>query len=254
MIGSTQPGKIREYVSAAVSGGSGDDGLIQRFGMLVWPDLPADWQECDRQPSHSAMADVTRVFDRLSRLSLDDIGAQVDEGDEKRPYLRLDPEARAEFADWHAALEQRLRLGEMHPAVESHLAKYRKLIPSLALIYHLAAGGTGPVSANALLAALAWGEYLESHALRVYGAAANVAVDGARTIARHIKRGELGRVFNPRTVKRRGWSGLTEVKAVSDALDVLEDHHWITMREGAPGTRGGRPTTICTINPRVLER
>jgi hypothetical protein len=38
LIGSTQPGRLAEYVRRAVSGGAGDDGLIQRFGLLVWPD------------------------------------------------------------------------------------------------------------------------------------------------------------------------------------------------------------------------
>jgi putative DNA primase/helicase len=38
-------------------------------------------------------------------------------------------------------LEKRLR-GDLHPALESHLAKYRKLVPALALICHLVDGGT----------------------------------------------------------------------------------------------------------------
>ncbi len=38
LLGSTQPGRIAEYMRRAVSGGAGDDGLIQRFGLLVWPD------------------------------------------------------------------------------------------------------------------------------------------------------------------------------------------------------------------------
>ena len=33
MIGSTQPGRLAEYVRRAVTGTSGDDGLIQRFGL-----------------------------------------------------------------------------------------------------------------------------------------------------------------------------------------------------------------------------
>jgi hypothetical protein len=38
MLGSTQPGRISDYLSQAVRGGRGDDGVIQRFGLLVWPD------------------------------------------------------------------------------------------------------------------------------------------------------------------------------------------------------------------------
>lgn len=254
LLGSTQPGKIREYVSAAVGGGSGDDGLIQRFGMMVWPDMPANWCEHDRQPDAKAMAAVTRLFANLSRMTAEDAGATIDIGDEKRPYLRFDLEARAEFADWHGALERRLRLGDMHPAVESHIAKYRKLIPVLALIHHLASGRTGPVGADAVVAALAWGEYLETHANRVYGAATNLAVEGARTIGKHLRRGELGVTFNPRIIQRKGWSGLSDARSVADAIDVLEDHHWISTRDEPTTPRGGRPTTTCNVNPRVFER
>jgi putative DNA primase/helicase len=253
LIGSTQPGKIREYVSAAVGQGSSDDGLIQRFGLLVWPDMPTDWREHDRQPDARAMAEVTRAYARLAALSVDAIGAQVNEGDEKRPYLRFDPDGRAEFQDWHSALERRLRSSELHPAVESHLAKYRKLIPVLALIHHLVGGGTGPVGAASVMSALAWGEYLESHALRLYGAATCAAVEGARTIAKRISKGDLGSTFDPRTVQRRGWSGLSDAKAVADALEVLEEHQWISIREEPSGPRGGRPTVLCTVNPRALS-
>ncbi len=45
LLGSTQPGKLREYVARMISGGAGDDGLIQRFGMMVWPDLSPNWKE-----------------------------------------------------------------------------------------------------------------------------------------------------------------------------------------------------------------
>ena len=38
LLGSTQPGRIAEYIRRAISGAGGDDGLIQRFSLLVWPD------------------------------------------------------------------------------------------------------------------------------------------------------------------------------------------------------------------------
>jgi hypothetical protein len=60
------------------------------------------------------------------------------------PYLRFNIEAYDIFAEWRSALEARLRSGELHVALEAHLAKYRKLVPGLALIYHLADSFTGP--------------------------------------------------------------------------------------------------------------
>src|SRR5215467_10270694 len=69
-----------------------------------------------------------------------------------------------------AAWRFRLRSDSLSPALEGHLAKYRKLVPALALIDHLAEGGNGGVGKEALLRALAMAEYLETHARRIYGA------------------------------------------------------------------------------------
>ena len=55
----------------------------------------------------------------------------------------------------------------MSPALEGHVAKYRKLVPALALINHLADSGDGLVGIEALLKALAFSRYLENHARRV---------------------------------------------------------------------------------------
>ncbi|RMF43339.1 MAG: DUF3987 domain-containing protein, partial [Deltaproteobacteria bacterium] len=44
MLGSTQPGRLASYVRTVLDGGASDDGLLQRFGLLVWPDLPDRWQ------------------------------------------------------------------------------------------------------------------------------------------------------------------------------------------------------------------
>src|SRR5262249_3470472 len=41
LLVTTQPGRIGEYVRRVHASGSGDDGLLQRFGLAVWPDEPA---------------------------------------------------------------------------------------------------------------------------------------------------------------------------------------------------------------------
>ena len=57
VLGNTQPVKLAEYVRRANAGGAGGDGLIQRFGLLVWPDEPVDWKDVDEWP-FSAKRDV----------------------------------------------------------------------------------------------------------------------------------------------------------------------------------------------------
>ena len=98
------------------------------------------------------------------------------------PFLRFTAEAQAEFEPWREKLEARVRSGELPPAIESHISKYRGLVPRLALITHLIDVGSGQVGIEALLCALMWAEYLEAHALRLYGA----GVEPARAVARSI--------------------------------------------------------------------
>lgn len=254
MVGSTQPGRIKDYLSAAMRGGAFDDGMIQRFGMMVWPDLNPNWHDKDREPDPVARKEAFRVFDRLDSLSPDDIGAQRDPFCDDGAFLRFDPEGLDEFLAWRIRHEARLRSGELHPAMESHLAKYRKLIPSLALIHHLASGGSGAVGVLSVLSALAWGEFLESHAQRIYSAASDMSADAAKEILRHLRNGDLGPEFSEREIYRKGWSGLASASAVSDALDVLIEHGWIKAREIPSGSSGGRPTTQYLANPKGLRR
>ena len=131
--------------------------------------------------------------------------------------------AREEFADWRKRLELRLRSDELSPALEGHFAKYRKLVPSLALINHLAHGGEGAVGQPALRKALAFSRYLESHAHRVYGAADMVELAAGEAILARIRAGELADGFTARDVHQRGWSGLTERDWVQAELDLLVD-------------------------------
>ncbi len=248
LLGSTQPGKIRDYVSRVISGGSGDDGLIQRFGMMVWPDLDPNWKEADRQPCPIARADAFAAFDRLAQLTPESVGAEVDGYHPDRAYLRFDEEAQAEFRIWMSTLEHRLRRDEMHPAMESHLSKYRKLVPVLALIHHLISGRSGRVALDSLVSACAWGEYLESHALRVYGAAIDDSVNGAKTILRRVKAGDLGMTFTRQELHQKKWSGLTELQPVIDAVERLEAHNFLRIKKVETG---GRPSIVCTMSPKV---
>lgn len=255
LLGSTQPGRIAEYVRHAVRGGAGDDGLIQRFGLLVWPETGGEWRNVDRWPDGDAKKEAHRVFDYFDKLDPATVGAQQDtdpNGDpEGIPFLRFSQEAGEAFLEWRSDLEKRLRGGDLHPALESHLAKYRKLVPSLALILHLANNGTGPISERASLQALAWAEYLETHARRAYSSVSAPEVSAAKAIIHRIRKGDLPREFSGWQVWRQGWAMLADRELVADALRLLTDLGWlaVTMRDDT----GGRPATTYAVNPRAFS-
>ena len=250
LLGSTQPGRLAEYVRRAHAGAAGDDGLIQRFGLLVWPDQKPRWEDIDRSPNSEAKEAAWRCFEDFDSLLPGAIGAETDQF-EAVPFLRFDEAAQADFLEWRKSLESKLRSDELTPAMASHLAKYRKLVPSLALINHLADGGTGPVNQVALLRALELAEYLESHAHRAYGAGAEAEVAAAKAILAHIRKGDIDDNFCARDIYRRGWGKLKDRDQVVAGLNLLSDLDWIVAGESGKPPEGGRPTTRYRINPRA---
>jgi putative DNA primase/helicase len=159
------------------------------------------------------------------------------------------------FLEWRRELERKLRANEdsrLHPALESHFAKYRKLVPALALINHLADVGQGMVGKAAVMRALGLVTYLETHAVRAYGAGPEAETAAAKAILSRIRKGDLKDGFSARDVRRHRWSGLSEGDRVQAGLDLLCDLDWIVPEEKRHAA-AGRPTTTYRINPRALQ-
>jgi putative DNA primase/helicase len=249
ILGSTQPSRISEYLHRAVNGGRGDDGLIQRFGMMVWPDIARDWTLIDRAPDPAARKAAHDVFARLDKLDWRAVKARKDRdqsGEEDGfAYLRFDAEAYQRFVGWRTELERRLRTGDLQPALESHLAKYRKLVPGIALICHLVDGGTGPVTDASAARAIRWATYLETHARRAYASVTVVAADSARAILEKIWAGKLKAEFTCKDVWRPQWSKLSDRKLVQAGLDLLEDYDWLVAKRVETK---GRPSVMYTLS------
>jgi hypothetical protein len=250
LLGSTQPGRIAEYMRRATAGGAGDDGLIQRFGLLVWPNQSPEWREIDRFPDTVARKTAFDTFQRLDVLNAVDSGAERDPYD-TLPYLRLDTTALGIFGEWRSDLEARLRSNELSPALESHLSKYRKLVPALALMNHLADKGAGPIGQIALLQALAFVEYLETHAKRAYAASTEAETAAAKAILSKIRAGELTDGFTARDIYRQQWSNLSDREAVKAGLDLLTDLDWLAAKAVQTG---GRSSVTYLINPRGRQQ
>jgi putative DNA primase/helicase len=252
VLGGIQPGPLSAYMASMARGGLGDDGLMQRFQMIAWPDVSGEWANVDREPSPEGRRAATEIFKRLDRLDPDAVGAIRSE-DAAIPYLRFGDAAQELFNEWRGELERRVRSGDEHPAMEAHLSKYRSLVPSLALLCHLADCGTGDVSLDAMTRAAAWAEYLESHAQRVYASATNPSLTAAHILGRHLKAGDLGKSFSARDVYLKGWSGLSGPEEVTAATAILIDLRWLKPEQVSSGPSGGRPTIVYHPSPRLTE-
>ena len=250
MLGGIQPGRLQSYIHDAVNGGSGDDGLLQRFGMIVWPDIEGEWINVDRWPDTPARQAAFEAFTVLDALQ-----PAVDEGSgEEIPHTyRFDAEAQDMFDAWRTEFEQSLRNGETHPAVESHLAKYRKLVPALALVCAMAEGETD-VNKVSLVRALAWSEYLRSHAERVYAAGTGPDTEGASALLKRILAGKVQDGFKPADVYLKGWAHLNSPEAAWAAAQMLCDLDYLKRVDTKPGPTGGRPSTTYRIHPEIIAK
>ncbi|MCB1660658.1 MAG: DUF3987 domain-containing protein, partial [Pseudomonadales bacterium] len=98
VFGGIQPDKLIAYLEQAYSG-LGNDGLLQRFQLLVYPD-PIKWQYRDRHPNHEAFKAVLEIFSRLSSSDFIEFGAYPTDEYNKRPYFRFTLDAQAFYVDW----------------------------------------------------------------------------------------------------------------------------------------------------------
>jgi len=253
IVGGMTPGRLRTYLAGALDGGAQDDGLLQRFQLIVWPEVSPEWENVDRYPDTEAKNCAFAVFEALDGLDPLAIGADV--GGEI-PSLRFAPDAQELFDEWRTKLEGQLRNGELSEALafESHIAKYRSLMPSLALIFHLmdvvTGHAEGGVSLGASALAADWCDYLKAHARKLYSSELQPNVTAAYRILEKIRLGDIGNGSPIRDIYRNHWSGISTAEQVHGGLEVLARHNWIRIEQQETG---GRPTDLLYLHPTLLN-
>lgn len=250
LLGCIQPGPLRSYLWSSTRN-AGDDGLMQRFQLLVWPDVSPSWTNIDRVPNLAARMRAEATYRQLKDIDFRALGAEVTSSSECIPFFRFSDEAQEAFDAWRAELEVSMRRAEHNAALESHRSKYRSLIPSLALLIHLADIEHGPVPIQALSKALRWGDYLLAHARRVYAAVEAPEFTAASALLRRIREGDVGPIIDKREVYRKGWSNLASPTDVQAALNMLEEHSMV--RKLVTSDTGGAPRTRYQVNPKALR-
>jgi len=247
VFGGIQPDLLERYL-ASMAGSLDNDGRIQRFQVMVYPDaVPWEWR--DRYPVEGAREAVRDLFDRLASFDPLQDGATPADDFVKLPHLCFDDAAQDLFIEWSTELHRELIAKEQNPLMQQHLGKFEKLFCSVALILHLSEGNLGPVKVDSAIRAAAWCEYLAGHARRIYGLVEVGKINTARTLGRRIAEGKLPDRFTARDVVRKGWSSLLSTIEVEGALSVLEEFGHVLSFETAEQL--GRPTTRYTINPKT---
>jgi hypothetical protein len=255
LFGNVQPSRLQNYMSDTIAGVSGpnNDGMFQRFQILVYPDVSPDWRLVDRLPDANAIATAQRIFSRLAELPCD-------------PPLRLHFSTPAQlfFNAWLGDLEREIRSpGDLAPALVAHLAKYRSLLPKLAGLYELCdrvaagicltAGQALEISLEHASQAGATCKYLRSHARRIYGGIVSAEMVTAQDLSAKLQQGKLPSTFTTRNLYRKCWAGMNTPERARRVLELLASFGWVRSIASAE-EKDGRPTEFWAVNPKVVAQ
>ncbi len=240
IIGGIQPPRIIPLIQA-IHRGINDDGLLQRFQMLIFPDVRQKRLWVDRPSNQKAWENYQGVFRSLYDKPL---------GSPKHPItIRFSAEAQEMFRVWWEDFQKKINDGYFSSSLQAHLLKMNKTIPTLALIFELVEGGRFEINKNALERALYWEKYLLSHVKRLYAAGNTLIADRAKLIVERCDC--LPNVFTHRDIHQKSWTSLKDKEAVKQALELLCRCNYIREISGDNNLQGGRPTIRYEWHPLV---
>ena len=254
VLGGIQPERLERYLDSAAKD-VGNDGLLARFQLMVWPDdLGFEWR--DTLPDKALRDAVYRIFEKLD--DDDFIGAWgADPADQFRriPSFKLSAAAAQAFIGWDTKLQTEI-IPACQPGLQEHFGKYEKLVAGLALILDMAeradAGGIiGPIREGPMMKAIAWADFLGAHARRVYHLWMHPEVRAAQKLSEALLKRKLSDPFTTADVQRKGWAGLGSPREIIAALEFLESTGWVRPLPKPEIPTPGRPGKGYAVNPKI---
>ncbi len=244
IFGAIQPDKLESLITNSLQ--SNDDGLLQRFQLLVCPQIKEKWENHDISPDYVAQKNVEALFEKIAEFSVCE--------SEKFLGLHFSSDAQDLFNSWREGLENSLRSQQINSSpYEAHLSKYRSLIPALALIFEVIDSEVSPseVRYSSLALAIEWSSYLIEHAKKIYQIENYHQYQASiQALIKKIKEKKIQDGDSVRTIARHGWESLKNTEQIETALEFMAQKHWIQVIEKYSH---GRPSRIVRIHPSLLS-
>ncbi len=261
IMGTTQPDKITNYLLKTQNGNN--DGLLQRFQLMVYPESILR-QYIDEKPNLEARKKVAKIAKFFNETDFINISPNFLTKDEQRKaFYNFDAEAQETYIKWCNSLFKKIeRYGqEGKNLLAQHLGKYEKLLPSIALIFHLMQEDERlkPISNKTLTTAILFCHHLENHAQKIYGIleSDNKSKENALSLINHIKRSIKNNDKSPYlqefTIRdlTRNYSKLKD-KELEDALSQLVDHQYLFENHISSGFQQ-KATTRYILNSHFIN-
>lgn len=213
IIGSIQPDKISPYLTDHKKG-SGNDGLLERFQVVVFPDTSLT-SFVDLETNIPLSEEALKTYTQLDQIPINDSPILLD----------FDSDAQDELDLW---LKDRVHLPEREPThMRSYIDKMASFVPSAAAIFHLCENPPSkPIGLPALCMAIEWCDYLTTHAKKLFGLAYK-SPEQASAESLRSKLGQLPDPFKLDDFCRKDWSGLQTPAARRAALRCLSEARYI---------------------------
>lgn len=243
IFGGIQPAKLKRFLNDARTGYQ-DDGLIQRFQGVVYPDRKPTCLK-DKAPSSHLVNAINQMFVNLDNIQTCSV-------------LSFDNDAQELFDAWRTNMTERAQT--MGQPFEAHLVKSYEFIASLSVYLYLAENNGQltegmKITAKQIVSAIKLGDYFFSHARRMYGLvykdhlpARSLSEKLAKLVLSSKNTGHFDPVvglhlFTRSQIRSKGWADLTMKEERREAVQVLVKYGHISK---AYGNRH-------YLNPKLLE-
>lgn len=232
MFGGIQPAKLKRFLNDARTGYQ-DDGLIQRFQGVVYPDRSPQCLQ-DKNPSSHFVNAINQMFVNLDNIQAGDV-------------LRFENDAQEIFNAWRIKMTEKAQ--EMGQPFEAHLVKSYEFVASLAVYLYLAENNgqltqAMRITAKQILGAIKLGDYFFSHAKRMYGLVYKEHLS-ARSLSEKLAKlvlssknnehfdVEIGLyLFTRSQIRSKGWADLATKEERREAIQVLIKYGHISKAYG----------------------
>lgn len=249
ILGTIQPEPLSALISKWSCSPELLDGFLQRFQVLVYPDVPQITEIVDRAPDKDALERAHSLIKELA--DVDALNLSLAKNSDGQAYLHLDSESQEILNGWLLENAKRSNEPSEPDIMKAYLNKLPKVLASFCLIIHMLDDRGPVIRASSIRKSLSWVKYLESHTRRIYTPSLSKKFQGAKELIRMIFiKNKFGDEFSPREVTRGGGNLFKPTSRAIEALEVLVDRAYLF--DITPETGKGRSRRY-RVNPNARE-